>query len=260
MPSVELLRSRLATVARELEASGDGLGLLALGSAGVEDSRLDEWSDLDFFLVVRPGSKPRYLADPLWLGRASPLAWSFRNTADGFKLLFADGVFAEMAWFEPAELASARYAPGRWLWRSPELDEKLSVPRCPAPSPAPPSVQWSLGELLSCLYAGLCRWNRGERLSGWRFVQCHCLDRFLELADSALPEREAAGADPFSRDRRWERRHPGSPGVLARFIRGIDETPAAALELLAWCEAGYEVNAVLAREIRRLAGGASAKA
>ena len=37
---------------------------------------------------------------------AAPLAWAFRNTVDGFKVLFADGIYGEFAVFEPEELSA----------------------------------------------------------------------------------------------------------------------------------------------------------
>jgi hypothetical protein len=258
MPETSLLLSRLDEIARTLEATGDGLGVLALGSVGLETDRLDRWSDLDFFLVVRPGTKARFLGDPAWFGRVAPVTWAFANTADGYKVLFADGVFGEMAWFEPGELAGIPYAPGRWVWRSPDLDAALARPQNPGnPAWVPGSAEWALGELLSCLYVGLGRWCRGEKLSAWRFVQGHCLDRFLELVDLTQPS-SAPFADFYNRDRRWEARHPDLAPVLGSLAPGYDQTPRAALALLDWCEGHFEVNAGVAAEIRRVAreGGA----
>jgi lincosamide nucleotidyltransferase B/F len=252
MPSPALLEARLVEIARALEADG-GLGMLALGSAGLETARLDQWSDLDFFLIVKAGTKQRFLENPRWFEAAAPVDWAFQNTSDGFKLLFADGVFGEMAWFEPAELTAIPYSAGRWIWRADGLDEALSRPVNPGtPASKPAGPEWALGELLSCLYVGLGRWNRGEKLSAWRFVQGHCLDRFLELADLKFPST-APFADFYNRDRRWEARHPELASLLDGFLSGYPSTPKAALSLLGWCETHFEVNAPLAARIRALA-------
>jgi hypothetical protein len=40
-----------------------------------------ERSDLDFFVIVRPGTKPAWLANLDWLAAAHPLAWAFANIA-----------------------------------------------------------------------------------------------------------------------------------------------------------------------------------
>ena len=55
---------------------------MALGSVGAERERLDQWSDLDFFAVVRPGTKKAWVEDSSWLDRAHSVAYRFRNTPD----------------------------------------------------------------------------------------------------------------------------------------------------------------------------------
>ena len=77
------LLARLDAIAASVAAHGDAQALIGLGSVGQDTARLDAWSDLDFFLIVDPGAKARYLDDLGWLAAAHPLAWSFRNTGDG---------------------------------------------------------------------------------------------------------------------------------------------------------------------------------
>lgn len=255
MNTVFALEHRLDQVAEVVKGSPEGLAVLGLGSAGIERERLDQWSDLDFFVLVRPGTKGAWLDDPSWLEAVHPVAYRFRNTADGFKLLWDDGVFAEMAVFEPAELERIPYAEGRLVWAHPDFDPTLRVPRnTGAPTWKPESVDWSLGELLTCLYVGLCRYRRGEKLSAWRFVQGHCLDRFLEVVEATETPEEGL-RDPYSADRRFEVRFPGAAAWLSRLETGYDRTPEAALAFLGWTETRTEVNRALAAEIRRLASG-----
>ena len=59
----ELLLSRLDAIGASLARRGDALALLGLGSVGVETDRIDDFSDLDFFAIVEPGRKARYLDD-----------------------------------------------------------------------------------------------------------------------------------------------------------------------------------------------------
>ncbi|MBX3635669.1 MAG: nucleotidyltransferase domain-containing protein [Rubrivivax sp.] len=250
------LADRLAALATSLEARPDALALLALGSVGRETGRADRWSDLDFFVIVRAGAKPRYLADLGWLQAAHPLAWSFANTRDGFKALMTDGVFCEFAVFEPAELAGIPYAPGRWVWRrGDEVPESWSSPTVPLP-PARDAA-WLVGEALGNLLVGLQRHRRGEHLAAMRMVQVHALDRVLELID-LLDRRPAdpptADRDPFNADRRFEFRHPAEVAGLRRWAAGIERTPDAALALLERLEALAEVPAAVAARIRALAG------
>ena len=111
------LLQRLDAIGRSLAHSPGALALIGLGSVGRELERLDEYSDLDFFVIVESGDKPAFLADLAWLAAAHPLVYRFRNTIDGYKFLYADGIYGEMAVFTPDELLTAAYAPGRLVWR-----------------------------------------------------------------------------------------------------------------------------------------------
>ncbi|MBL8328034.1 MAG: hypothetical protein JNJ71_04215 [Rubrivivax sp.] len=225
------LHDRLQALAASLAARPDALGLLGLGSVGCETERADAWSDLDFFVLVRPGSKPGYLSSLDWLAAAHPLAWAFANTVDGCKALMSDGLFCEFAVFEPQELAGIPYAPGRWLWRrEAEVEAAWATPA--RPLPAPHSVEWRVGEALSNLLVGLQRWQRGERVAAMRMVQVFALDRLLELIDEAQAGTPGVTRDAFSAERRFEARHPGQAVHLARWAPGLSGTPEAALAML----------------------------
>lgn len=248
------LLDRLDAIGRSLAACDDALALIGLGSVGLDTHRLDAWSDLDFFAIVAADRKASYLDDLGWLARAHPLAWQFRNTADGYKVLMADGVLCEFAVFEPQELAAVPFAPGRVVWKRDGIDEGIAVPRQRPPSAVVPDESWLIGEALSNLLVGLGRWHRGERLSAARFVQGHALDRLIEL--DALRTRAPAD-DPFNRDRRLEARQPALAAMLPALVPGYEGTPQAALALLEALRArGAALDAMLESMIRRLAQAA----
>ena len=258
MPTRERLLARLEEIGRSLAESRRGLALLALGSCGRERDRLDEFSDLDFFAIVVPGAKGALLEDLGWLSRIRPIAFSYRNTPDGHKVLFDDGVFCEFAVFEPAELATIPFAPGRAIWQAEGFDAAVLAPRRPLPSVEGSSPDWLLGEILSGLYVGLCRFRRGERLAAMRLVQGTPVDlalRLLAPAD-ALP---ASVRDPFAPERHFELRFPALAREIPEFMQGYHRTPESALALLAFLERAYPVNAAMAAAIRALASAAGAR-
>ncbi len=263
MTDPSILLERLDAIAAALRDSGDALALLGLGSVGLETARLDGWSDLDFFAIVAPGHKARYIDRLDWLAAAHPLAWHFRNTVDGHKALMADGVFCEFAVFEPQELDAIPFAPGRMVWKAPGVCEEIARPRRPLPPAVPSDEAWIVCEALSCLFVGLQRWHRGEKLSAARFVQGHALDRLLELdalraaPTSTLPA--GATVDRFSRERRVEVRRPALAAELPALVPGYAGTPQAALALLdalAARGAGLDgaTHAAIVGRIRALAG------
>jgi len=243
---------RLEAIARSLAESGQGLALLALGSAGDAD-RMDAWSDLDFFAIVRPGAKQDFIRDLGWLTGIHPLGWAFQNTADGWKALYEDGIFLEFAVFEPQELSHIPFAPGRLVWHAADFDAAACTPR-PQPPRPPAERDWLVGEALSNLYVGLGRWRRGERLSAFRFIQSYAVDRVLDLiAQIDIPDPSVA-ADPFSLDRRVERRHPRFAPDLEGFLLGADRCPDAARAILAFLDRHFGVNPAIKAAILDLAG------
>lgn len=247
------LLDRLDQIAASLAQTGRGVALIALGSVGLEQQRLDEWSDLDFFAIVEPGSKAAFLHNLEWLERIAPVAYCFQNTVDGYKLLFADGIFCEFAVFEPDELAGIAFAPGRIVWRAPGAPQALAQPSGRAGQAQDHPLEWHLGEALTNLYVGLCRQRRGERLSALRFIQQYAVDRLAALAQDQLPPTDgAAPPDRFSPERRFEQRFPALAGELAGWMQGYERNSESALAILAYLEAHYPVNPALAAAIRRL--------
>ena len=86
------LENRLSKLSEVLSIKEDCLGLLALGSCA-EIERLDEFSDLDFFVIVREDKQKDYLNNLDWLAECAPLRYVFRNTVDGYKIMWEDGIY-----------------------------------------------------------------------------------------------------------------------------------------------------------------------
>ena len=61
MSAPAVLLERLDRIGESLRDSGHALALIGLGSVGLERERLDAHSDLDFFAIVEPGHKARYI-------------------------------------------------------------------------------------------------------------------------------------------------------------------------------------------------------
>ncbi|MBI1425691.1 MAG: hypothetical protein GC149_19860 [Gammaproteobacteria bacterium] len=250
MDRKQLLLARLDDIGRSLERSGHAVALIGLGSVGTELDRLDAYSDLDFFAIIEEGFKWQYLDNLDWLASVCPIAYCYRNTMDGHKVLFVDDVFAEFAVFEPPELAHIPFAPGRIVWKRPEAGSALATPQFKTTPPATSSTEWLLGEALSNLYVGLCRWHRGERLSAVHLIQVDAVKRTLELAKRVSAYREQAVArDSFNDERRFEKRYPELAQALPHFIPGYAESPAAARAILSFLERNFAPSEAMVRVI-----------
>lgn len=245
------LLERLEGIARSLEQSGHALALIGLGSVGQERDRLDAYSDLDFFAVVEVGHKRCYLDGLTWLSALCPIAYSYANTKDGHKVLFADGIFAEFAVFEADELQSIPFAPGRIVWKRPDVPATIGQPAMALPQAEARGVDWLLGETLTSLLVGLARDQRGEKLSAMRFIQGHAVDRLLELADRIETAQEVP-RDPFAAERRFERRYPALAREVGAWLRGYEGNRESALTMLLFLERHFAVNSAIAAAIRKL--------
>jgi hypothetical protein len=246
-----LLLRRLDEIGHSLEQSDHALALIGLGSVGLELERLDAYSDLDFFVIVKPGYKQLYLDDLQWLKSLCPIAYYFANTRDGYKVLFADGIFCEFAVFEPDELQAIPFAPGRIVWKQPDVPATLSQPPMVPASAAKRDLDWSVGEALTNLLVGLAREKRGEKLAALRLIQGYAVDRVLELADH-VEVAEGVAQDPFANERRFEQRHPGVARQLSAWLRGYEHNRESALSILAFLEQHFQVNTDIAAAIREL--------
>ena len=76
----EILLKRLEEIGISLKQSGNALALLGLGSVGTELERMDEYSDLDFFAIVKKGHKQKYIENIHWLASIQTIDYIFAKS------------------------------------------------------------------------------------------------------------------------------------------------------------------------------------
>ncbi len=243
------LLTRLEDIGHSLEQSGHALALIGLGSVGLELDRIDAYSDLDFFVIVEAGYKSAYLSSLDWMSNVHPISYHFLNTVDGYKLLFADGIFCEFAVFEFDELQRIPFAPGRVVWKRPEVSTNIAQPTLQTAPPSARDKEWLIGEALTNIYIGMNRDRRGEKLSAMRFIQNYAVDRLLELTEY-IETAKKAYYDPFVNERRIENRYPNLVPSLQTWTQGYDKNRESAMAILAFLEKHFEINHAMAKAIR----------
>jgi len=249
MTKKELLLHRLIQIGESVQKTDNARALFGLGSVGVELERIDEYSDLDFFVIAKPGKKQYFLQSLLWLSDIHSLDFYFLNTVDGYKVLFEDDIYGEFAIFEEYELEQAHYAEGRIVWCEPDFDTSLRFPKnSGANTWQPQSIEWGVGEILSNLYVGLGRYLRGEKLSGYIFVERHAFSMLIELIE--MTHKQQPGyKDIYNRDRRFEFRHPEFTAQLPSLLQGYDKTAQSALAILEVTEKLFGVDRAMKQKI-----------
>ncbi|TCI64909.1 hypothetical protein EVJ26_03865 [Exiguobacterium sp. SH3S1] len=234
------LLERMERIGESVATKEGALMLLALGSVGLETERLDDYSDLDFFLIVEDGRKARFIDNLDWL-EVEPLAYQFQNTKDGHKVMYADGIYAEFAVFDLPEMPHIAYTPGRIVWKREEALESFATPKLVTQAP---DAAHCYEEALTNLYVGLLRERRGEKLAGFELIQVAAVNNVLKAHGET--------GDPFNPTRRVEIRHPELVAGLDEWLPGYGKSVEAAAAMLSYIEARHPVNATLKREIARL--------
>jgi len=213
------------------------VGLVAVGSMADRDYAPDAWSDHDFFLISRPGVQEELRQDLRWLPAHERIAFSFRETEHGLKVLYDDGHLLEFAVFDVEEIALAGVNRYRTLLDRGGVEEACARVR---DQPRPEHDDDHLfGMVLTAALVAIGRGLRGEVLSA-AFLVTWGLTYLTRLITRVIPAENASILDNFDSLRRFERAYPALGEELAAAVRLAP--PEAALRLLE----------VLDREVRPL--------
>lgn len=225
-----------AALLDRLSADADVLGLVALGSMSGLPPPPDRYSDHDFFVVTRAGAQERLRADPGWLPEPGRVALWHRETAHGLKAIWDDGHLAELAVFDPEELALARVNRFRVLLDRADVGRRMEAVRAATAASAPRvDLRFEAGQLLGTLLVGGLRAARGERLSAGQLVRGHAATHLLRLLEATVPAAPGAIPDDLDPFRRVER---GWPAPARALDEALARPPAeAARALLALADA-----------------------
>jgi len=209
----------------------DVLGLVAAGSMAERDYRPDRWSDHDFWVIVRAGAQERYRAHHDWLPGAAAIAWAFRETEHGVKVLYRDGHLLEYAVFDPDELHLARINRYRVLLDRADVAARMAQLEAATLRGATEADDaFHAGQFLTNLLVGMGRYRRGEALSAHRFIKGGAVSHLLTLLNRHVPSERGALADNLDPTRRFEQIHPELGQKLGALM--LDALPHAAAGLL----------------------------
>lgn len=250
LPTTTLLLQRLSQISEGLKDIDGVIGIIGLGSIGSDKNRLDEYSDLDFFVIVSPDIQEQMIESTNWLSSVGELDFVFKNSDHGCKALYRDGVYVEYAVFTLEQYGNWKIPGGRVLWAK-DCDELFTI------TDAGQLMQKSLkaesfyiNEALSNLYVGLLRLHRGEKLNATRFIQSLAIDNILELVDKKYGGKTRQ--DFFVLDRRIESRLSEIEGLLKVFVTGYTSNVLAAKAIIDWLDQNYPCNQSIVTRINAL--------
>jgi hypothetical protein len=240
--NLQIVQETLEILSNAARNSPHAIALIGAGSAGAEIARMDQYSDIDFFLIVEDGFSSGFINDNSWFGRDLPIVFAFRDTDHGNKALLENGVFLEFAIFTQAELAQNGIPGLRTIWGK----SGFSLPDLSAKQPTVREVSYYVDQALSNLLVGALRLRRGERLAALAMIERYALTNLLS---AYRVKNNLTIQDPFNIERRAEQ----ALGVdFAAFVQGYERLERSLEKILAFAEENFQVNASIAQSIREL--------
>jgi hypothetical protein len=224
------------------------LGLVLLGSTA-ETHRVDEWSDHDFFWVVKNGVGEKYRQDLSWIPDIENAILHPRETAHGLKIVFVDGHVLEFAVFEEQELPLAGVNSFAVPVDKTNILEVIT--RLAATSREDRPFNWDdeFELFLTLILIGVGRYRRGEILIAGQFIRSHCLNHLLGMIRVIqAPKAEFLRVeDSFNRFRRFDFQYPELAMRIEQALHQNVEECAALLLTLA-----IELKALTHRSERQI--------
>jgi len=188
----------------------DLLGLALLGSASdAGAARRDEWSDHDFFAIIRDGRGSSLRPELGWLPDQEHLVLTAREGEIGFVAVYDDGHVFEFALAETGELAGAMATDASVVVDEDDTTADLIAAaqrRTRDADGFDPANDARL--VLVKLLIGVGRARRGELLNAGQFVRTWAVNHLVRAVRGRNEQASTDQRDRIDPVRRFERDHP----------------------------------------------------
>lgn len=203
------------------------IGLVLVGSTA-ETERVDEWSDHDFFVITEKGEQEPLRRDLSWLPDAESIAFWFRETEHGLKVVYKSGEVLEFAIFDCDELGGCMVNHHRLAYGNEAVKQALTLAKHRLPEEVVGDDLADFRHFLSVLVIQVGRARRGELLTAGQGIRGTAATALLKVLTRRLPSDERL--DKLDVSRRFEFAHPE---IGKRIADCLEQNPElAARELL----------------------------
>ena len=229
-------------LAANLRQRSEVLGLIFVGSAA-DTSRVDEWSDHDFFVVTQEGAAEGFRVDLSWLPKHEEIVIRTRETAHGLKVIYNNGHVLEFAVFNDSELELAgANAYAVFIDEANIATRMATIAERSKPGRLEPAKEFEL--LLAHLLIGVGRYRRGEVLIAGQQIRSYALTHVLGLVRHLTPPASGteSAEDNLNRFRRFERQYPELAAEIESALQSNVEACALALLNLVLGELGSTIT------------------
>ena len=198
-----------------LDSDSRVVGLISAGSMAAQGRTPDQWSDHDFLVIVESGQQEDFRQNLHWVPDYEHMIFSFRETEHGVKAIFDYGHLIEFAVFDAAELQLISANDYRlWIDRANFAPTLATIAEKTAANAAKATDTHYIGQFLTHLMIGAARYQRGEKLSGHRFIKDFAMYELLWLLGKYLPADNKAVLDNLDAFRRFEKVFPAVGATL----------------------------------------------
>ncbi len=203
------------------------IGLVLVGSTA-ETERVDEWSDHDFFVITESNDQEPLRQDLSWLPDSEKIAFWFRETAHGLKVVYDSGDVLEFAIFDCDELRGCTVNHHRLAYGNEEVERALLIATDRLPEVVVGDDLADFRHFLSALVIQVGRARRGELLTAGQGIRGTATTALLKVLTRHLPHD--GQLDTLDVSRRFEFAHPEIGKVIANAL--AQQPEAAAIDLL----------------------------
>jgi hypothetical protein len=203
------------------------IGLVLVGSTA-ETERVDQWSDHDFFVLTEAGDQEALRQDLSWLPNAKSIAFWFRETEHGLKVVYDTGDVLEFAIFDCNELSGCMVNHHRLAYGHEDVKKALDIAKNRLPEVVVGDDLADFHHFLSVLVIQVGRARRGEILTAGQGIRGTAATALLKVFTRRLPSDTRL--DKLDVSRRFEFAHPKIGKLIAEALEQDPES--AARELL----------------------------
>ena len=211
MSSTTVLESFLKfsqDLTKSLAGMDEVIGLVFLGSAA-DTSRVDQWSDHDFFVITKNGLAENFRKNLSWLPNTQEIVMAPRETDHGLKVVYSSGHVLEFAVFNDSELELASANAFAVALDRSNIEERMrAIASRSGKKDYLFDTEFEL--FLSQLLISVGRARRGETLTARESFSNACLNYVLGFVRHCLAAEPGTEekTDNLNRFRRFEFQYP----------------------------------------------------
>lgn len=207
------------------------IGLVMTGSA-VDQSRLDEWSDHDFTLVMAEGSAQAVRDDTGWLPHPESLVLVGEVPGEGFRAIYDDGHVLEFVIATVAELTTFAATDYDVILDRGGVEEVMAAITVKHKPVVTADSSRAIGQFLALILIGVGRARRGEVLIGGAAVRNAGTVQLVDAWQARREPRHPELIDKLDNWRRFEFIYPeGGPLIAAALELPVEDAARRLLDL-----------------------------